>query len=321
MANSRTKRCRGQSDNIDGATTTTITSKSNNPAANLKKNENQKIALNFPVTHIKRLDIGSMNQKCLQCNAKFWVKEKLAKSSVSNPEFSVCCRQGKVKLDPISQPPDLLQKLLLGNHQYSAHFKANIRRYNSSLAFTSVGVKLDKSTTGNGVYQFRMQGGIYHQLGPLYPQNNEPPKFAQIYIHDTEYQLTRRMELFNELNPELLKQFQAMMLACNPYVNLYKDAATYMQDKSESVKLVLRHDRNYDPRRYNLPTASEIAVLMPDEQRAAYRDIVLHKTLGGIRRISQFHPLYDPLHYVLLHPNGDQGYHTNMPFHSDFQDS
>jgi hypothetical protein len=41
-------------------------------------------------------------------------------------------------------------------------------------------------------------------------------------------------------------------------------------------------------------------------------DIVLRLTGGALKCISQLNPLYDPLHYVLLFPQGEQGWHKHL---------
>ncbi|RIA79147.1 hypothetical protein C1645_680001, partial [Glomus cerebriforme] len=38
------------------------------------------------------------------------------------------------------------------------------------------------------------------------------------------------------------------------------------------------------------------------------RDILLRLCNRDLQKISKLHPLYDPLHYVLLFPNGDNGW-------------
>ncbi len=34
---------------------------------------------------------------------------------------------------------------------------------------------------------------------------------------------------------------------------------------------------------------------------------------GGLWRISDLHPAYDPLHFVLFHPHGELGWQPGMP--------
>ena len=72
-----------------------------------------------------------------------------------------------------------------------------------------------------------------------------------------------------------------------------------------------------DLRRYNLPNANEeVAAIIPgdgSEERSNHRDIVLHLSGRGLRRISQLHPSYSSLHYVLLFPYGEDGWHNDIP--------
>ena len=49
---------------------------------------------------------------------------------------------------------------------------------------------------------------------------------------------------------------------------------------------------------------------MPDEFHGV-RDNVLYRD-GGLQRISENHRSYDPLHYVLLHPHGTEGWSLEM---------
>ena len=67
----------------------------------------------------------------------------------------------------------------------SSDFKKDIRAYNAALAFTSLGVKLDRSVaTGTGPYSFRIHGELCHLAGSLLPAEGEDPRYAQLYIHN-----------------------------------------------------------------------------------------------------------------------------------------
>jgi hypothetical protein len=70
-------------------------------------------------------------------------------------------------------------------------------------------------------------------------------------------------------------------------------------------------------RRYNLPTVNdEVAAIIPgdgSEEWSDHRDIVLRLNGGGLKHISHLHPSYASLHYVLLFPNGEDGWHTDIP--------
>ena len=58
----------------------------------------------------------------------------------------------------------------------------------------------------------------------------------------------------------------------------------------------------------NKPSSSEIAVLAPDTGGGdgnSSRDLVMKCKAGGVMRMKETNPLYDPLKYPPLHPYGD----------------
>lgn len=64
-------------------------------------------------------------------------------------------------------------------------------------AFTSLGGKVDSLTNDRrGPYNFRIHGQNYHKLGSLVPPNGHMPKFSQLYIYDTENEISNRMAPF-----------------------------------------------------------------------------------------------------------------------------
>jgi hypothetical protein len=70
-----------------------------------------------------------------------------------------------------------------------------------------------------------------------------------------------------------------------------------------------------DQRRYNAPVVDEIAAIIPGDGINAdnSRDIILHQVGGALQRIYETHPAYTPLHYVLLFPYGECGWHIGIP--------
>jgi hypothetical protein len=206
----------------------------------------------------------------------------------------------------------------------SKEFKTNIRQYNAAFAFTSLGVKVDHRVThSSGPYSFRIQGDLHHLSGALLPSAGAPPAYAQLYIHDPLAQLNLRKGRNANLNSVIMTQLQAMVHETHPYVRLYKQAFEIMREKpadeQQDVTIRLRADRNQDLRRYNLPTADdEVAAIIPgdgSEERSDYRDIIVRLQGGGLQRISQLHPSYSSLHYVLLFPHGEDGWHKDIPAH------
>ncbi|KAI8532731.1 hypothetical protein RHMOL_Rhmol11G0236300 [Rhododendron molle] len=77
----------------------------------------------------------------------------------------------------------------------------------------------------------------------------------------------------------------------------------------------LHYSSSKDRRRYNLPTADEIAVVIPGDGTKAcgMRDIILHlRGDNQLMQINECHPAYLPLHYVLLFPRGELGWEPDM---------
>nr|GEW11952.1 reverse transcriptase domain-containing protein [Tanacetum cinerariifolium] len=105
--------------------------------------------------------------------------------------FSICCMRGKVKLPvQLKPPPPLLINLIKNEHPKSKGFVENIRHYNLMFAFTSLGGKINHNINdGRGPYCFRIQGENYHTISDLMVKPNEMPKFAQLYMFDTQNEL------------------------------------------------------------------------------------------------------------------------------------
>jgi hypothetical protein len=64
--------------------------------------------------------------------------------------------------------PQEFEVFLTNKERSVVKFRDQIRMYNSVLAFTSLGAKVDESVTrGTGPYSFRIQGELYHKIGSL----------------------------------------------------------------------------------------------------------------------------------------------------------
>ncbi|CAG8853733.1 8991_t:CDS:1, partial [Gigaspora margarita] len=109
-------------------------------------------------------NLGYINIECTLCGALHWKDEKVS-GTVKRPVFSTCCANGKVHLQPLAQTPPILHSLLTENNAHGRNFQKKIRIYNSVLAFTSMGTKVDEQVTGSsGTYSFRIHGEMYHQI-------------------------------------------------------------------------------------------------------------------------------------------------------------
>ena len=173
-------------------------------------------------------------------------------------------------------------------------------------------------------------GTLHHRVGSVLPKENEPPKFAQIYILDNQQQIKRRLELnyfnndnFNK-NPrnktiagKVITKLQNVIETNNPYVKQFKQGYEQCKNKNIPQLTIQIHEDmvpvNEHERRYNKPVNEAVAIIIPsDPIDIADRQIQLTYKDDALKFISETHALYDPLSYPLLFPFGTTGYHKNI---------
>ena len=124
-----------------------------------------------------------------------WILESTGTDSkTGEPTFTICCNHGQIKLPPIKQLPALLEELLR-----TRWFRDTIRVYNSILAFTSIGMKMDYSVVhAPGSYTIRIQGQTHHRIGSLIPRQGRHLEYLQLYIFDTSNEIKNRLNAMGE---------------------------------------------------------------------------------------------------------------------------
>jgi hypothetical protein len=269
----------------------------------------------------QRHDLGQMDAECLRCHALHWVAERVEHRE-HGWGFGICCDHGIVQLPAFPDPPEELKQLLIGQDHDSREFRENIRQYNASLAFTSLGVQIDNSVNrrGSGPYIFRIHGELRHRSGSLLPSPGQQPAYAQLYIHDPREALNHRMARNPNLLRRTMEKLQTMLNCTHRYSTIYRHAFERLEAHPDILNLSLSIllDKDRDKRRYNLPTSDEVAVLIPGDETnpgGARRDIVLHRRDGPLQRLSDLNPAYPALHYALLFPHGSHGWHYEMRMH------
>lgn len=95
----------------------------------------------------------------------------------------------------------------------------------------------------------------------------------------------------------------------------------FQHNPDERFKLKLIGTRQTDGRNYNLPTAPEIAALVPGDIDLSFdkRDIVIESHSGQLQRISELHPQYLALQYPLIFAYAEDGYRIDIP-HNNVKD-
>ncbi|EGO01507.1 hypothetical protein SERLA73DRAFT_70687 [Serpula lacrymans var. lacrymans S7.3] len=254
------------------------------------------------VEPLYRHTLRNMEVECRNCGTLYWDIERLTSSSRIHPKFGVCCLQGQVRLDPFQEAPAALHRLFCGVDITAREFHNKVCSYNNAFAFTSLGVKIDHAvTSAAGPYSFRIHRGLHHSISAFHPPEGETPSFGQLYIHDPQTALF----LHNENNrghgttPATMLEVQDTLEQFNPFIPLYKQAYQIIMEKPEAEH--------------------EVAAVIPgdgEQDVDEHRDIVLRLKQfdygGGLKHISHLHPLYSPLHYVLLFPFGEQGWHRTI---------
>ncbi|GAU49129.1 hypothetical protein TSUD_376720 [Trifolium subterraneum] len=261
-------------------------------------------------------DIGDPLFECQKCGAHMWYQERRGKSRDSaTPTFQLCCGNGKVQLPLLKHAPQSLQDLLFDpNNKQSKHFQQNIRMYNSMFSFTSPGMKFDKKyNEGRGPPILRLHGQPCHRIGSMLPEEGEAPKFAQLYIYDTDNEVANRIQSCGNnksIDAEVVTKLGQMLDEYNVHAKAFRMARDKIQTGNvKELKLRLIHDRNTDGRIYNHPTVSEVAALIVGDVDAGdTRDIIIQEQGGQLERINEFHSAYLGYKYPLIFPYGEDGF-------------
>ncbi|CAO0796173.1 unnamed protein product [Mucor circinelloides] len=175
---------------------------------------------------------------------------------------------------------------------------------------------------------------LYHLSAPLNLGN--APKYNQLYIYDPEYAATCRsartsnQNLEEEIIADLSDMIANADICNNPFVQIYKHAHGVLSEEEQhqtstsndtyirlSPRMKMELAAGQDRRTYNLPTANEIAAVIPNEYSdRSFRDTLItyrnnssNSANGLYRRINETHAAYMPLHYVLLFSRGEYGWH------------
>ncbi|CAN6843879.1 unnamed protein product, partial [Brassica oleracea] len=275
-------------------------------------------------TSIRSQDKGSTSQldenpiiACSKCGVLMWTSESTGTDrKTGEPTFTLCCNHGQISLPPINQPPALLEELL-----QTRWFRDTIRVYNSVLAFTSVGMKMDFSVVhAPGPYTIRIQGQTHHRIGSLIPQQGRLPEYLQLYIFDTSNEVRNRLNAMGQTTSEgcldetTLKRLIEMIDENNCLAKIFR------RDHYESVgsDFVIRFVPDKEKgKECDLPSTSEVAGLIVGDMSSTIkvRDIVVQFQSDTLQQICDDHPLYMSLQYPLLFPYGEYGFHPEIPLH------
>ncbi|CAN6928190.1 unnamed protein product, partial [Brassica oleracea] len=220
--------------------------------------------------------------ECTKCGALMWTSESTGKDFITGElTFTICCNHGQIKLPPINQPPPMLEELL--QHRW---FRDTIRVYNSVLAFTSIGMKMDNTVVNApGPYTIRIQ--VRNRLNAMGQTSTE-----------------------GNLNETTLARLIKMLDENNCLAKLFRRARDYYEGSGKEFNIRLLSDKGKG-KEYDLPSTSEVAGLIVGDLSSTIgvRDIVVQFQSDTLQQIRDDHPLYMSLQYPLLFPRGGRLLH------------
>ena len=255
-----------------------------------------------PLTKVLRHSCG-VSKPCFYCQAMRWPAE----TAISE----TCCSDGTVRLDAIQDPPEPLRSLLTDTHSQSSDFKKHHRKYNCAFQMTSSTAQIAESPPG--ISSVIMSGRLNHRIGPLFPQSGQQATYAQMFLLDSNEQATAQKHIFSNLDEQLLLELIDMMHDNNHYVHEFE----YQTKRSTATTTITIPTYWGKSKTYYVPTVPEIAAAIP-QQSVNYpthhaRQIILYKTKGALQTIKTYNAAFEPLHFVLLFPRGEEGWHPHIP--------
>lgn len=168
----------------------------------------------------------------------------------------------------------------------------------------------------SGVSNFRINGTVHHRIGALLPPPGKSPVCAQLFVLDSNQvvQAVRGLRFGDALREHMIEGLAAMFKQENLYARTFEHAAK-LDAPNAIVKIFARPGPQ--SRSYNLPTAPQVAILVPDSESVDIagntRDIIVRKRGGGLQHISEFNVAFDPLHFVMMYPRGERGWGIGIP--------
>ncbi len=305
---------------------------------------------------------GPMDQTCSHCNANHFSAERPTQGQFSvccqkgrvtlvslgegftGPNFA----RLRALLSHEGSPREISE---------SKHFLEKIRQYNNGLAFAAKDCRL-RNLPRNGPQTYVVHGQVYHSVPPIHPEQftrqreresaasegqpqpeepqNRPyiPTYNSLYILDSEQALNFRMAIPSngQCRRQLFNELEHLLQDHNPFAQTYKNLKTVEEEESVRAQvenrppnifnLTFHLPKDLDSRRYNAPTAQEIAAVFtspdgtpPVSNCIAYLNIPLAGKYK--KKIHQTNPFCDPMTYPLFHPTGILGWHTNLLLNPD----
>ena len=233
----------------------------------------------------------------------------------------MCCMNGRVALPCFKKPPPSFIKLLFKDDSDGQTFRKYIRSFNNSLCLSSLRCN-ERKFRGNYRPTLVFEGRAHQFFGPLVEKEAETPKFAQVWVHDPALQTAQRMDnMFLPVTTTeeekgaikgIMETLQADLREINPWIKDFRQIVEIQEEQLGGGKLVISaKDRpaGAHPRTYNLAVSlAEVSVLTDCRPH----DLVVTRRDGNLEVVSEQNSAALPLHFTLLVPHGDRGWHPEI---------
>ncbi|CAN0874977.1 ATP-dependent DNA helicase PIF1 [Linum grandiflorum] len=158
-------------------------------------------------------------------------------------------------------------------------------------------------------------------MGSLLPPEGQPPRYTQLYLHDPTSEIEDRLAGVSgsarNLDPDLMADLKDMIDTHNVLAQNFRRVRDELQEPSNNnLRLRITGARVERNRMYELPTGTELAGLIPGDFTPDQddRDIIINNKETGLKRITSLNPLFDSLHFPLLFPHGNDGFHNRIRY-------
>ena len=277
-------------------------------------------------------DIGKLgDNNCIFCDALLFNKEN----------SQICCRNGRVKLPPLSEHPELLKNLLYGIGKDAKHFVTNMSKYNTLLSFASIQFGRQPSPEG-GALAILANGEFHRQISSMFAGKNQFPSYSQLWILDPETAKQQRIDnqiytkgpkLKENLLDSLAKMHndnhaaaRALKQAKTQWDELNKNLDPNNRDQIRFFRLTLLNekqaplaiqDKNIHPNQIMQPSTGQEMFSVwasTDEMPPVMKGIWVEDHEGHLHEIPPYSPWTDCLCYSLIFRNPDDGWKRGIPY-------
>ncbi|KAG5254925.1 ATP-dependent DNA helicase [Salix suchowensis] len=173
-----------------------------------------------------------------------------------------------------------------------------------------MGAQIDNTINSQpGPYIFKINGQCHHLMGSLLPIDAESPRFAQLYIFDTDNEITNRLHPFNNdscqssLDENVVKKLIDMLDSSNALVKLFRQVRHRLNnDEFPNFKLCVIVKRDGDSKQYDDPSSNDVCGLIVGDigESQTDRDIIIENIINASLSSS---PLWPKFEIMLLKQN------------------